>query len=189
MRLCLNSCICTTASLHTLSLRQQFGADLLISIATITRVGGGDIKKIDCHKKATVQQKEGDCNRGVTQSAALPPSGGVRPRPRAGGLCFIKNKHERTTPPGYQTSGDKDGEISLGDRKKMRGVTESCCRELSWGSNTWCVASLLYLSSRLLPSFAYLFFFYPTAPVYTPLISLLPLFANTLTPPNESSAW
>lgn len=57
-------------SLHTLSPRQQFGADLLISIATFTAVGDGDIMKIDCHKKATVQQKEGDRNRGVSRSAA-----------------------------------------------------------------------------------------------------------------------
>lgn len=78
--LCENSCICTTASSHTLSFRQQFGADLLISIATIARVGDGDIKKIDCHKKATVQQKEGDCNRGVTQGAALPVSTAVASR-------------------------------------------------------------------------------------------------------------
>lgn len=48
--------------LHAPSLRQQFCADLLIAIATIIAVGGGDIMKIDCHKKATVQQKEGDCN-------------------------------------------------------------------------------------------------------------------------------
>ncbi len=57
---------CTNVSLHTLSLRQQFGADLLISIATFTAVGDGDIMKIDCHKKATVQQKEGNCNGGVS---------------------------------------------------------------------------------------------------------------------------
>lgn len=58
-------------SLHAPSLRQRFCADLLISIATIIAVGGGDIMKIDCHKKATVQQKEGDCNGGVSQSAAV----------------------------------------------------------------------------------------------------------------------
>lgn len=45
--------------------------DLLISIATIIAVGGGDIMKIDCHKKATVQQKEGDCNGGVSQSVTV----------------------------------------------------------------------------------------------------------------------
>lgn len=67
-----HSCACTIASQRTPScLRLQFGADLLISIATITAVGGGDIMKIDCHKKATMQQKEGGCNGGVSQSAAV----------------------------------------------------------------------------------------------------------------------
>lgn len=65
-------------SLHAPSLRQQFCADLPISIATIVAVGGGDIMKIDCHKKAAVQQKEGDCNGGVSQSAAGLFSVGLR---------------------------------------------------------------------------------------------------------------
>jgi len=43
--------MCTNVSLHTHYLRQQFGADLLISIATFTAVGDSDIMKIDCHKK------------------------------------------------------------------------------------------------------------------------------------------
>ena len=42
---------CAHVSLHTLPLKQQFGADLLIPIATIIAVGDGDIMKIDCHKK------------------------------------------------------------------------------------------------------------------------------------------
>ena len=42
---------CASVSLHALSPRQQFAADLLISIATFTAVGDGDIMKIDCHKK------------------------------------------------------------------------------------------------------------------------------------------
>lgn len=60
---CTNTC--TNVGSHSLSLRQQLGADLLISIATFTAVGDGDITKIDCHKKATVQQKELDGVRGV----------------------------------------------------------------------------------------------------------------------------
>lgn len=59
----------TNVSLQTPSLRQQFGADLLISIATFTAVGDGDIMKTDCHRKATVRQKEGSGNVGVSQSA------------------------------------------------------------------------------------------------------------------------
>lgn len=56
----------TTVILHTPSLRQRYGADLLISIATFTAVGDSDIMKIDCHKKATVRQKEGNGNVGVS---------------------------------------------------------------------------------------------------------------------------
>lgn len=47
---------CTDVSSRALSLRQQFGADLLISIATLTAVGDGDIMKIDCHKKNKKQE-------------------------------------------------------------------------------------------------------------------------------------
>lgn len=66
-----NTCTGTNVGLHALSLRQQFGADLLISIATFTAVGDGDIMKTDCHKKATVRQEEGDCDGGISQSATV----------------------------------------------------------------------------------------------------------------------
>lgn len=73
MHLCANSCICTTASSHTLSLRQQFGADLQISIATIARVGGGDIKKIDCHKKKKKSNSAAvECRERATVKEVLP---------------------------------------------------------------------------------------------------------------------
>lgn len=63
---------CTNAVLHTLSLRQQFAADLLISIATFTAVGDGDIIISDCHKiysKAEYTQSRVVCmyNRKSTQ--------------------------------------------------------------------------------------------------------------------------
>lgn len=177
MHLCINSCICTTASSHTLSLRQQFGADLLISIATIARVGGSDIKKIDCHKKkARVQQKEGDCNRGVTQGGAPPVS------EAAGGLCFIKNKHERTAPTGYQTLSDKDGEINW--LQKEGGEWQRAAAESSPGFQTLDVLPLF--SSYPPVSFLHFFILFSRQkpPLYAPLISPLPPFDNTLTPPN-----
>lgn len=49
----------THVSLHTPSLRQQFGADLLISIATFAAVGDRDIMKIDCHKKSNSTGERG----------------------------------------------------------------------------------------------------------------------------------
>lgn len=181
MHLCVNSCICTTASSHTLSLRQQFGADLLISIATIARVGGGDIKKIDWNKKK--QQ----CSRKMATVIEVLPKVQHRlwawPRPLAGGLCFIKNKHERTAPAGYQTLSDKDGEISWHDGKEEGNDRELLQRALLGFKHLMCcLPSLFFLLS---PSCIFLSFFsMQKPPLYTPLISPLPPFANTLTPPN-----
>lgn len=181
MHLCANSCICTTASSHTLSLRQPFGADLQISIATIARVGGGDIKKIDCHKKkATVQQKEGDCKRGVTQGAAPPVSAAAT---SCWGSPLQTIKQERMTPAGYQTLGDKDGEIGRRDGKEGGDDRELLQRALLGFKHLMCCRSSLFI----LPSPPRIFSsFFPMQkpPLHTPLISPLPPCANTLTPPN-----
>lgn len=172
VHLCVNSCICTTASSHTLSLRQQFAADRLISIATIARVGNDDIKKIDCQKKATVQQKEGDCNRGVTQGAALPGSTaaasrwGLRERP----LPVIKHSVTR-----MERSADVTGKKEGNDRELLQRAL------LGFKHLVCCLSSLFILPS---PSWISHPFFYAKAPLSPPLISPLPPFANTLTPPN-----
>lgn len=44
---------CTKLCMHPASWRHLFNADLLISMATFTAVGDGDIMKIDFHKKRT----------------------------------------------------------------------------------------------------------------------------------------
>lgn len=180
MHLCVNSCICTTASSHTLSLRQQFGADLLISIATIAHVGGGDIKKIDCHKK-----KQQCSRKRATVIEVLPKVQRrlwARPWPLAGGLCFIKNKHERTAPAGYQTLSDKDGEISWRDGKEGND-RELLQRALLGFKHLMCCLPSIFFPPISFLHFLVLFSM-QKPPLYTPLISPLPPFANTLTPPN-----